>query len=72
MVTYLFERRISTFGVQVVYPTILIVFVAYCSCWIPVDSGPGRFLLCILTFLALVTSFSGIKGQLPPVSYVIV
>ncbi|CAG2178677.1 unnamed protein product, partial [Oppiella nova] len=39
---------------------------AYCSGWISVDSGPGRFLLCILPFLTLVATFNGVKGQLPP------
>ncbi|CAG2111002.1 unnamed protein product, partial [Medioppia subpectinata] len=71
MVTYYFVRQITTFSIQFFYPTTLIVFIAYCSAWITVESGPGRFLLCILPFLTLVATFNGIKGTLPSISYVI-
>ena len=68
-ITFRFDRKISNFAVSIVIPTILMVIVAYSSFWISVESGPGRFLLTVLTLLALVTQFSGIRSQLPPVSY---
>lgn len=68
-ITFRFDRKISNFAVSIVIPTILMVIVAYSSFWISVESGPGRFLLTVLTLLALVTQFSGIRNQLPPVSY---
>ena len=70
LITFKFNRKISNFAVSVVIPTVLMVTVAYSSFWIPVDSGPGRFLLTVLTLLALVTQFSGLRLQQPAISYV--
>lgn len=66
------ERRVSNFVITIFLPTVIIVFVAYSSFWISVDSGPGRFLLTVLTLLSIVTQFSGLRGTLPPVSYITV
>lgn len=68
-IEFTFRRQVSHFAVQVVCPSILIIFVAYSSFWITVDSGPGRFLLTVLVLLSLVTMFVGLRSQLPPVSY---
>lgn len=70
LITFKFNRKLSNFAVSVVIPTVLMVTVAYSSFWIPVDSGPGRFLLTVLTLLALVTQFSGLRLQQPAISYV--
>lgn len=69
VVNFTFRRQISHFLVHVAGPNVLIVIVAYSSFWIEVDSGPGRFLLTVLTLLSLITQFAGLKGTLPPVSY---
>ena len=71
-VIFRLERRVANFVITTFAPTVIIVFVAYSSFWISVDSGPGRFLLTVLTLLSIVTQFSGLRGTLPPVSYITV
>ncbi|KAI1295463.1 Glycine receptor subunit alpha-3 [Halotydeus destructor] len=70
MINFMFIRQKSHFLIQVVAPSVLLVSVAYCSCWIKLDAGPGRYLLTILTFLALVTLYNGYKADLPKTSYI--
>ena len=66
-----FDRLVSNFVVITIGPTILILGVAYTSFWISVDSGPGRFLLTVLTMLSIVTQFASVRTtSMPPVSYV--
>lgn len=71
-VNFKLERLVSNFVITTFLPTVIIVFVAYSSFWIPINSGPGRFLLTVLTLLSIVTQFSGLRGTLPPVSYITV
>jgi hypothetical protein len=70
-VNFIFERRLSHFLIQIVAPSILLLGVAYCSCWIKLDSDPGRYLLTILTLLSLITIFNGYKSDLPKSSKIL-
>ena len=72
VINFIFERRLAHFLIQVVAPSVLLVSVAYFSCWIRLDSGPGRYLLTILTLLSLVTIYNGYKSDLPKSSYLLV
>ncbi|XP_015792020.1 gamma-aminobutyric acid receptor subunit alpha-2 [Tetranychus urticae] len=66
----IFKRKITYFIYQAVIPSILIVASAYFSFFISVENGPNRFLFTATPFFALITLYSGVKGQLPPVSYI--
>lgn len=70
-VLFRFDHLVSNFVVTTIGPTILILGVAYSSFWISVESGPGRFLLTVLTMLSIVTQFASVRStSMPNVSYV--
>lgn len=55
---------------QTYVPTILIVSISWVSFWLDPNAVPGRVSLGVTTLLTLTTLASGIRAQLPPVSYV--
>ena len=70
-ILFRFDHLVSNFVVTTIGPTILILGVAYSSFWIHVESGPGRFLLTVLTLLSIVTQFASVRStSMPLVSYV--
>ncbi|XP_076319565.1 glycine receptor subunit alpha-2-like isoform X2 [Tachypleus tridentatus] len=69
-VLFIFERHISHHLVQVFAPSALIVMLSWFSFWIGIDAIPGRVTLVVTSLLSLFTQFSGIRGGLPPASYI--
>ncbi|KAG0713768.1 Glycine receptor subunit alphaZ1 [Chionoecetes opilio] len=64
-------RRQNGYHVLQTYiPTILIVVISWVSFWLGPNMVPGRVSLGVTTLLTLTTLASGIRAQLPPVSYV--
>lgn len=64
-------RRQNGYHVLQTYiPTILIVVISWVSFWLDPNAVPGRVSLGVTTLLTLTTLASGIRAQLPPVSYV--
>ncbi|XP_050733065.1 glycine receptor subunit alphaZ1-like isoform X1 [Eriocheir sinensis] len=55
---------------QTYIPTILIVVISWVSFWLDPNAVPGRVSLGVTTLLTLTTLASGVRAQLPPVSYV--
>lgn len=69
-VSFLFVRQNGFHLVQTYLPTFLIVMISWVSFWLHVDATPARVTLGVTTLLTLTTVASGIRTQLPPVSYV--
>ncbi|KAK3859136.1 hypothetical protein Pcinc_034718 [Petrolisthes cinctipes] len=68
---FFFLRRQNGYHVLQTYvPTILIVVISWVSFWLDPNAVPGRVSLGVTTLLTLTTLASGIRSQLPPVSYV--
>ncbi|CAL1277268.1 unnamed protein product [Larinioides sclopetarius] len=68
-VSFVFLRQNGYHLVQTYLPTFLIVMMSWVSFWIPVEAAPARTTLGVTTLLSLTTVASGIRSQLPPVSY---
>ncbi|XP_023220849.1 glycine receptor subunit alpha-3-like [Centruroides sculpturatus] len=68
--TFIFVRQNGYHLVQTYLPTSLIVMISWVSFWLNVDATPARVTLGVTTLLALTTVASGVRTQLPPVSYV--
>lgn len=68
--TFIFVRQNGYHLVQTYLPTFLIVMISWVSFWLNVDATPARVTLGVTTLLALTTVASGVRTQLPPVSYV--
>ncbi|CAL1267915.1 unnamed protein product, partial [Larinioides sclopetarius] len=43
---------------------------SWLSFWLGVDATAGRITLCVTSLLALITQFSSIRRDLPPLSYI--
>ncbi|XP_022236099.1 glycine receptor subunit alpha-3-like [Limulus polyphemus] len=69
-VMFILERQISHHLMQVFAPSALIVMLSWFSFWIGIDAIPGRVTLVVTSLLSLFTQFSGIRGGLPPASYI--
>ncbi|XP_015916561.1 glycine receptor subunit alpha-2-like isoform X1 [Parasteatoda tepidariorum] len=68
-VSFVFVRQNGYHLIQTYLPTFLLVMVSWVSFWVPVEAAPARVALGVTTLLSLVTVASGIRSQLPPVSY---
>ncbi|XP_055929920.1 glycine receptor subunit alpha-2-like isoform X1 [Argiope bruennichi] len=68
-VSFVFLRQNGYHLLQTYLPTYLIVMMSWVSFWVPVEAAPARTLLGATTLLTLTTVASGIRSQLPPVSY---
>ncbi|GFT22773.1 glycine receptor subunit alpha-3 [Trichonephila clavipes] len=68
-VSFVFLRQNGYHLVQTYLPTFLIVMMSWVSFWVPVEAAPARVTLGVTTLLSLTTVASGIRSQLPPVSY---
>ncbi|XP_076359213.1 glycine receptor subunit alpha-4-like isoform X2 [Tachypleus tridentatus] len=69
-VMFILERQISYHLMQVFAPSAMIVMLSWFSFWIGIDAIPGRVTLVVTSLLSLFTQFSGIRGGLPPASYI--
>ncbi|XP_023236774.1 glycine receptor subunit alpha-2-like [Centruroides sculpturatus] len=68
--TFRLERQNGYHLIQTYLPTFLIVMISWVSFWLNVDATPARVTLGVTTLLTLTTVASGVRTQLPPVSYV--
>ncbi|PAV67683.1 hypothetical protein WR25_04210 isoform C [Diploscapter pachys] len=68
--TFVLERQISYYMVQLYGPTTMIVIVSWVSFWIDMHSTAGRVALGVTTLLTMTTMQSAINAKLPPVSYI--
>ncbi|UYV81270.1 hypothetical protein LAZ67_20000607 [Cordylochernes scorpioides] len=69
-VTFTLERQNGYHLIQTYLPTFLIVTISWVSFWLNIDATPARVTLGVTTLLTLTTVASGVRTQLPPVSYV--
>jgi hypothetical protein len=56
--------------IQTYIPTMLIVILSWISFWLDVNATPARISVGLLTVLTVTTQSSGLRGQLPKVSYI--
>ncbi|XP_076029341.1 glycine receptor subunit alpha-2-like [Oratosquilla oratoria] len=69
-VDFYLRRQNGYHVLQTYIPTILIVTISWVSFWLDPNAVPGRVSLGVTTLLTLTTLASGVRQQLPPVSYV--
>ncbi|XP_017766106.1 PREDICTED: glycine receptor subunit alpha-4 [Eufriesea mexicana] len=70
MVFFRFERQIGHHLIQTFAPSTLVVMLSWFSFWLGLDAIPGRVALLVTSMLTLVTMFTGLKSDIPPVAYV--
>ncbi|CAF1473891.1 unnamed protein product [Adineta steineri] len=64
------KRLFGYYLVQIYIPSMLIVILSFVSFWIDHKSVPARISVGLLTVLTVTTQSSGIRSQLPRVSYI--
>ncbi|XP_015437124.1 PREDICTED: glycine receptor subunit alpha-3 [Dufourea novaeangliae] len=70
VVYFRFERQIGHHLIQTFAPSMLVVMLSWFSFWLGLDAIPGRVALLVTSMLTLVTMFTGLKSDIPPVAYV--
>ncbi|KAI8439920.1 hypothetical protein MSG28_001378 [Choristoneura fumiferana] len=65
-----FERQIGHHLIQTFAPSSLVVMLSWFSFWLDLDAIPGRVTLLVTCMLTLVTMFTGLRADIPPVAYV--
>ncbi|XP_076380548.1 glycine receptor subunit alpha alkaliphile isoform X3 [Megalopta genalis] len=70
VVYFRFERQIGHHLIQTFAPSTLVVMLSWFSFWLGLDAIPGRVALLVTSMLTLVTMFTGLKSDIPPVAYV--
>jgi len=68
--TFSLRRQNGYHLLQTYIPTMLMVSISWVSFWLDPNAAPGRITLGVTTLLTLTTLSSGIRQNLPPVSYV--
>lgn len=69
-VNFRFERQIGHHLIQTFAPSTLVVMLSWFSFWLGLDAIPGRVTLLVTCMLTLVTMFTGLRADIPPVAYV--
>ncbi|XP_064638049.1 glycine receptor subunit alpha-2-like isoform X2 [Lineus longissimus] len=69
-VMFTLYRRMGYYMIQTYIPTMLIVILSWISFWLDVNATPARISVGLLTVLTITTQSSGLRGQLPKVSYI--
>lgn len=69
-VYFRFERQIGHHLIQTFAPSSLVVALSWFSFWLGLDAIPGRVTLLVTCMLTLVTMFTGLRADIPPVAYV--
>lgn len=69
-VYFRFERQIGHHLIQTFAPSTLVVMLSWFSFWLGLDAIPGRVTLLVTCMLTLVTMFTGLRADIPPVAYV--
>uniref|UniRef100_T1JG09 Uncharacterized protein n=1 Tax=Strigamia maritima TaxID=126957 RepID=T1JG09_STRMM len=67
---FVLERSVGYHLVQSYLPTTLIVIISWVSFWLDIDAIPARVTLGVTTLLTISSESTGIRSNLPPVSYV--
>ncbi|KAK4882915.1 hypothetical protein RN001_006234 [Aquatica leii] len=70
VVYFRFERQIGHHLIQTFAPSTLIVMLSWFSFWLGLDVVPARVTLVVTCMLTLVTMFTGLRSDIPPVAYV--
>ncbi|XP_025985945.1 glycine receptor subunit alphaZ1 isoform X4 [Solenopsis invicta] len=70
VVFFRFERQIGHHLIQTFAPSTLVVMLSWFSFWLDLDAIPGRIALLVTSMLTLVTMFTGLKSDIPPVAYI--
>ncbi|KYN36678.1 Glycine receptor subunit alphaZ1 [Trachymyrmex septentrionalis] len=70
VVFFRFERQIGHHLIQTFTPSTLVVMLSWFSFWLDLDAIPGRVALLVTSMLTLVTMFTGLKSDIPPVAYI--
>ncbi|XP_015588294.1 glycine receptor subunit alphaZ1 [Cephus cinctus] len=70
VIYFRFERQIGHHLIQTFAPSTLVVMLSWFSFWLGLDAIPGRVTLLVTSMLTLVTMFTGLKTDIPPVAYV--
>ncbi|XP_072379942.1 glycine receptor subunit alphaZ1-like [Diabrotica undecimpunctata] len=70
IVYFAFERHIGHHLIQIYAPSTLIVALSWFSFWLDFDAIPGRVTLLVTCQLSLVTMFSDLRDETPPVDYI--
>ncbi|KAH8369710.1 hypothetical protein KR093_000667, partial [Drosophila rubida] len=68
-VYFRFERQIGHHLIQTFAPSSLVVMLSWFSFWLGLDAIPGRVTLLVTCMLTLVTMFTGLRADIPPVAY---
>lgn len=69
-VHFYLKRQFVFYFLQIYLPSILTCFISFVSFWIDHKAVPARISVGLLTVLTITTQSSGIRGQLPKVSYI--
>lgn len=69
-VLFQFERQFGHHLIQTFAPSTLVVMLSWFSFWLGLDAIPGRVTLLVTCMLTLVTMFTGLKSDIPPIAYV--
>ncbi|XP_059620893.1 glycine receptor subunit alphaZ1 [Phlebotomus argentipes] len=69
-VYFRFERQIGHHLIQTFAPSSLVVMLSWFSFWLGLDAIPGRVTLLVTCMLTLVTMFTGLRADIPPVAYI--
>ncbi|XP_017865508.1 PREDICTED: glycine receptor subunit alpha-4 isoform X6 [Drosophila arizonae] len=67
-VYFRFERQIGHHLIQTFAPSSLVVMLSWFSFWLGLDAIPGRVTLLVTCMLTLVTMFTGLRADIPPVA----
>ncbi|XP_002736451.1 glycine receptor subunit alpha-2-like [Saccoglossus kowalevskii] len=67
--TFTLHREVGYYILQAYLPSIILVVLSWVSFWISYEAAPARVALGVTTILTLTTLDSGIRSQLPKVSY---
>lgn len=70
VVYFRFERQIGHHLIQTFAPSTLVVVLSWFSFWLGLNAVPGRVTLLVTCMLTLVTMFTGLRSDIPPVAYV--
>ncbi|KAI1287088.1 Glycine receptor subunit alpha-3 [Halotydeus destructor] len=65
-----FEREMAHSFVHTYAPSMMLVSLSWFSLWMGLDAVPGRITLSVTSLLALVTQFSSLRKEMPPVAYI--
>ena len=65
-----FDRLLGNHLIQTFAPCSLVVSLSWFSFWLELDAISARVSLLVTTMLTLVTQFSGLKADFPPVAYI--